>query len=823
MAEKQKTVTDKLKINYATKTQIDEATDLSDTELYLVDPEFDGNKVLTTDNNGNLIESIVTGTELSELTGVTSNIQQQITAEVSRAITAENELNTTLHAEIIAETNRAKNVEGTLSSLTTDVKTNLVNAINEIDSHTDANTTNITNIQVLIPNEATSQNQLADKDFVNSSISTQTGNFIGTFDSISERDAYAGTVTNNDYCFVINRTVTDNGNDWASFNDLNAYNKYLLTNFDYAWVIKGTKFDLYRFNVVEQIWELKAENTDKESLTLNTAYNRYKASVNNSVLSWIYEYTLNNSSFTAAQWAAINSGATSSLITQITTNKNAIGTLNSLTTTTKDNLVAAINEVNSDLSGYVPYSGATGAVNLNAQNLSNVSKLALNNATIDANEILYVNGQAKLVAGTNSVFIAKNANQTRKGMYGVPMGLEIQWHSDNLPYSYPLGFHDTSINNQGGQFLFTSFSDNISAASAGDVMVENDKGGLIFNTGNSKSGSKMRFVVGNWASTPQLTVTANNVGIKNLNPNSNYALDVTGDINSSTDIKINGTSVALPSQAGNNGKVLTTNGSTASWTALPVVDQTYDSTSSNAQSGKAVKQALISVYKIAGDITFATLPTPTENLVGNVYNITDSFTSDNKFLTNGKKYSAGTNAVIVKTYNTITYSGFYSTNYDNLIYVASGPYNIYLGQRIYTYENSEMIGIGTISEYSIPPETNEAIITAWFDDNETFHYEDNTYNANYDVTLTDTTPAYKYDALCGDLNDYQTTITGAATTITENDLTISRALISNSNGKVAVSEVTSTELGYLSGVTGAIQTQLNTKVEYAVEMRDWTT
>jgi len=57
----------------------------------------------------------------------------------------------------------------------------------------------------------------------------------------------------------------------------------------------------------------------------------------------------------------------------------------------------------------------------------------------------------------------------------------------------------------------------------------------------------------------------------------------------------------------------------------------------------------------------------------------------------------------------------------------------------------------------------------------------------------------------------QATITGAATTITSSDLTVSRALISNASGKVAVSTVTDTELGYVSGVTSAIQTQINTK------------
>lgn len=57
----------------------------------------------------------------------------------------------------------------------------------------------------------------------------------------------------------------------------------------------------------------------------------------------------------------------------------------------------------------------------------------------------------------------------------------------------------------------------------------------------------------------------------------------------------------------------------------------------------------------------------------------------------------------------------------------------------------------------------------------------------------------------------QATITGAATTITTSNLTASRAVISNATGKVAVSATTDTELGYLSGVTSAIQTQIDSK------------
>jgi len=62
------------------------------------------------------------------------------------------------------------------------------------------------------------------------------------------------------------------------------------------------------------------------------------------------------------------------------------------------------------------------------------------------------------------------------------------------------------------------------------------------------------------------------------------------------------------------------------------------------------------------------------------------------------------------------------------------------------------------------------------------------------------------------LDAKQATVTGGATTITGSDLTASRALVSNTSGKVAASSVTSTELSYLSGVTSSVQTQLTGKI-----------
>lgn len=61
------------------------------------------------------------------------------------------------------------------------------------------------------------------------------------------------------------------------------------------------------------------------------------------------------------------------------------------------------------------------------------------------------------------------------------------------------------------------------------------------------------------------------------------------------------------------------------------------------------------------------------------------------------------------------------------------------------------------------------------------------------------------------LGTKQATITGGATTIATTNLTVSRALASDASGKVVVSGTTSVELGYLSGVTSSVQTQLNGK------------
>lgn len=57
---------------------------------------------------------------------------------------------------------------------------------------------------------------------------------------------------------------------------------------------------------------------------------------------------------------------------------------------------------------------------------------------------------------------------------------------------------------------------------------------------------------------------------------------------------------------------------------------------------------IASVYKPAGSVAFANLPSLASNVLGNVYNVTDSFTTTNDFVEGaGVTYPAGTNVAVV--------------------------------------------------------------------------------------------------------------------------------------------------------------------------------
>ena len=169
-------------------------------------------------------------------------LQQHIDAEETRARGAEGTLQTNIDNEAAARQGADSTLQQNIDDEETRAKAAEKKNADDIDA-----------IEEMIPAAASSSNQLADKQFVNSSIQTNTAEFKGTFNSLAEL-----------------QQVTANAND-------------------YGYVV----------------------STDSAG---NTVYSRYKYKEGTG---WMFEYNLNNSSFTAAEWAAIQSGITALLVSKL--------------------------------------------------------------------------------------------------------------------------------------------------------------------------------------------------------------------------------------------------------------------------------------------------------------------------------------------------------------------------------------------------------------------------------------------------------------------------------------------------------------------------
>lgn len=69
-----------------------------------------------------------------------------------------------------------------------------------------------------------------------------------------------------------------------------------------------------------------------------------------------------------------------------------------------------------------------------------------------------------------------------------------------------------------------------------------------------------------------------------------------------------------------------------------------------SQTDDKIAAAVSSTYKPSGSVEFASLPTPSADNLGNVYNVTDAFTAGATFIASeqGQKYPADTNVVVVE-------------------------------------------------------------------------------------------------------------------------------------------------------------------------------
>lgn len=121
------------------------------------------------------------------------------------------------------------------------------------------------------------------KDYVNSSIATATADFLGTYNAVSDLGIAQATVDTYTYNPTSDVETTVAGKIKTTLTVTPTANDYVFISVNHSTT---TDIDFY--------WRFKYDGA-----------------------SWLYEYTLNNSSFTQAQWNSINSGITSSKVSKL--------------------------------------------------------------------------------------------------------------------------------------------------------------------------------------------------------------------------------------------------------------------------------------------------------------------------------------------------------------------------------------------------------------------------------------------------------------------------------------------------------------------------
>ena len=203
----------------------------------------------------------IDSTKVAQIATNASDIATEATtrANADTALTTQVGL---LGQRIVAEETARENADRVLQSDVSSLQTRMTTAEGDIDS-----------IEEKIPAQASAQNQLADKSFVNSSIASNTATFRGSYNLVSDLNLTTSATESQVATALASAISTAQNND-------------------YAFV------------------QVPVSDVDP---TVISRVDRYK--YNGSA--WEFEYSLNNSSFTASQWAAINSGVTSGDVSKL--------------------------------------------------------------------------------------------------------------------------------------------------------------------------------------------------------------------------------------------------------------------------------------------------------------------------------------------------------------------------------------------------------------------------------------------------------------------------------------------------------------------------
>jgi len=380
------------------------------------------------------------------------------------------------------------------------------------------NQNNITTINDKIPNQASSSNQLADKDFVNSSINalaaffitrTALGDNFNTYAQLSSATTfYSGgesrIPTQNDYTYVrFDETKGETVTGYSSFTTTDDYIGHLV---------------IYNNEGIE----VTSSNKDNLGITPGTTiaydnlpttrYSYQGGTYPNG--QWNFQLIVNNSALTSAQMAALNSGITSSLVTQIETNTTDIANKMDKANPTGTGSLSLNRASNTTI-------GANSVALGNNTTASGINSTALGAGTTASGFASHAEGNNNYATGDNSH--AENASNTASGDYS-----HVQGHFNN---SY-----------RRSQHVFGEY--NVADQPSGTTST--DRGTYVEIVGNGTSTFRSNARTLDWDGNEILAGTLQTTGLKDGN-NANYKLNLPNTTNWTTDKTI-ATTDEIPTQ-----------------------------------------------------------------------------------------------------------------------------------------------------------------------------------------------------------------------------------------------------------------------------------
>lgn len=169
------------------------------------------------------------------------------------------------------------------------------------------------------------------------------------------------------------------------------------------------------------------------------------------------------------------------------------------------------------------------------------------------------------------------------------------------------------------------------------------------------------------------------------------------------------------------------------------------------QIDQSIKEAVIGLYRIKGSIDFSDLPDPTEESLGDVYNVNDKFVSDERFTVPDEKFGPGTNIVVVEDSESGGYKYDALTGMNDLTdYVTFEEMDEKIAESIASLYKIQ----GSCTFEGLPTPDKEHLgfvynVTESFTTDDRFINEGEAHVAGTNVVVVNHDDGYKYDVLTG--------------------------------------------------------------------------